>query len=189
MLSRPSRPAAIEMDVLEKLTCQREELRAYDYRDLPTRFHFSNNRRIEDIVLDLDAGYTVSVSSDFYLEGQHGYDNYEQKMNVSVRADGGKKDGEREGYEKKREEGKKTVIRLYSFSQALFIGHGPAFKKGVEIEPFQNIELYDLMCHLTGVAPAPNNGTEGSLYHALVIPPTMPSLPQVCPSPISRPIK
>lgn len=132
----------IEMDVLEKLTCQREELRAYDYRDLPTRFHFSNNRRIENIVLDLDAGYTVSVSSDFYLKGQHGYDNYEQKMN------------------------------------ALFIGHGPAFKKGVEIEPFQNIELYNLMCHLTGVTPAPNNGTEGSLYHALVSPPDTPSLPQ-----------
>ncbi|XP_042858870.1 venom phosphodiesterase-like [Penaeus japonicus] len=132
----------VEMDILEKLSCQREELRAYDYRDLPTRFHFSHNRRIEDIVLDLDPGFTVTTSSDFYLEGQHGYDNYFQKMN------------------------------------ALFIGRGPAFKKGVEIEPFQNIELYNLMCYLTGVTPAPNNGTEGSLYHALVSPPDAPSLPE-----------
>lgn len=29
--------------------------------------------------------------------------------------------------------------------QALFVAHGPAFKSGVEVEPFENIELYNLM--------------------------------------------
>ncbi|XP_047480634.1 LOW QUALITY PROTEIN: venom phosphodiesterase 2-like [Penaeus chinensis] len=80
----------IEMDVLEKLTCRRSPQPRYP-RTPRRGFPLKQNRRIENIVLDLDAGYTVSVSSDFYLEGQHGYDNYEQKMNVSVRADGGEK--------------------------------------------------------------------------------------------------
>lgn len=30
--------------------------------------------------------------------------------------------------------------------KAIFIGHGPAFKKGYVSEPFANIELYNLMC-------------------------------------------
>ena len=30
--------------------------------------------------------------------------------------------------------------------QAIFIGHGPAFRKGYVSEPFANVELYNLMC-------------------------------------------
>lgn len=56
---------------------------------------------------------------------------------------------------------------------------GPDFRKEVTLEPFQNIELYNLMCHLLGVTPAPNNGTEGSLYEALVDPPEDPDIPLV----------
>lgn len=68
---------------MSKLACQREELRVYRREDLPTRFHFSNNRRIEDIVMDLDPGYVMSVSYDNSNLGQHGYDYYWQTMNVS----------------------------------------------------------------------------------------------------------
>lgn len=55
----------------------------------------------------------------------------------------------------------------YYSMQALFIGYGPYFKDRTEVETFENIELYNLMANLTGVPPAPNNGTEGSLYHLL----------------------
>ena len=57
--------------------------------------------------------------------------------------------------------------------QALFIAHGPDLKRGVEIESFQNIELYNLMSHLLGVTPAPNNGTFGALHNMLVQAPKM----------------
>lgn len=67
---------------MSKLACQREELRLYRREELPTRLHFSNNRRIEDIVLDLDPGYVVSVSFNLSNLGQHGYDYYYQTMNV-----------------------------------------------------------------------------------------------------------
>merc|ERR1719402_264458 len=58
---------------------------------------------------------------------------------------------------------------------ALFLAHGPAFRRNVELESFQNIELYNLMCQILGVSPAPNNGTWGALHHALVNPPKPPA--------------
>ncbi|XP_030052410.1 ectonucleotide pyrophosphatase/phosphodiesterase family member 3 [Microcaecilia unicolor] len=54
--------------------------------------------------------------------------------------------------------------------EAIFIGHGPGFKDGTEVEPFDNIEVYNLMCDLLQIQPAPNNGTHGSLNHLLRTP-------------------
>ncbi|XP_073527359.1 ectonucleotide pyrophosphatase/phosphodiesterase family member 3 isoform X2 [Phyllobates terribilis] len=51
--------------------------------------------------------------------------------------------------------------------EAIFIGHGPGFKEQVEVDSFDNIELYNLMCDLLKIRPAPNNGTHGSLNHLL----------------------
>lgn len=124
----------VKYAMMKNLSCQRPDLRQYEKAGLPTRFHFSNNRRIEDIVLDLDAGRYGSVSSSWYNMGNHGYDNYFTAMN------------------------------------ALFLARGPAFKVGVEVEPFQNIQLYNLMCYLVGVEPAPNNGTVGALNSLLLDP-------------------
>mgnify|MGYP001221643165 CR=1 FL=1 len=41
---------------------------------------------------------------------------------------------------------------------ALFIANGPAFRAGVELEPFDNVSVYPLLAHLLGVAPEPNDG-------------------------------
>ncbi|XP_045400328.1 ectonucleotide pyrophosphatase/phosphodiesterase family member 3 isoform X2 [Lemur catta] len=54
--------------------------------------------------------------------------------------------------------------------EALFLAHGPSFKEKTEIEPFENIEVYNLMCDLLRIQPAPNNGTHGSLNHLLKVP-------------------
>ncbi|XP_050729429.1 venom phosphodiesterase-like [Eriocheir sinensis] len=133
---------AAELDIMSKLACKRDEMRVYRREDLPTRLHFSNNRRIEDIVMDLEPGYVVSVSHVLTNLGNHGYDYYQTTMN------------------------------------ALFIATGPEFLQSTVVAPFHNIELYNLMCHLTGVEPAPNNGTLGSLYHILAQPPAYPELPE-----------
>ncbi|XP_045626409.2 venom phosphodiesterase isoform X1 [Procambarus clarkii] len=131
----------VKMAMMKELSCQRKEMRVYPREGLPTRFHFSNNRRIEDIVLDLDPGFVATISFPYTKNGHHGYDNYFHEMN------------------------------------ALFVASGPDFKTKMEVEPFQNIELYNLMCYLTGVEPSANNGTLGSLYHILANPPPAPQLP------------
>ncbi|XP_047184510.1 ectonucleotide pyrophosphatase/phosphodiesterase family member 1 isoform X3 [Scophthalmus maximus] len=56
---------------------------------------------------------------------------------------------------------------LFTNMQAIFIGYGPGFKTNAVVPPFENIELYNVMCDLLGIRPAPNNGTHGSLNHLL----------------------
>ncbi|KAL9950873.1 hypothetical protein ACROYT_G043443 [Oculina patagonica] len=51
--------------------------------------------------------------------------------------------------------------------RTLFVAHGPAFKKGAEVEHFQNTELYNMMAGILGLKPAPNDGAPGSLLHLL----------------------
>jgi predicted AlkP superfamily pyrophosphatase or phosphodiesterase len=46
---------------------------------------------------------------------------------------------------------------------ALFIGVGPAFKRGAVAPPFRNIHLYELIARIIGVTPAPNDGSLDSV--------------------------
>ncbi|KAL6039088.1 hypothetical protein STEG23_023352, partial [Scotinomys teguina] len=62
--------------------------------------------------------------------------------------------------------------------EAIFLAHGPSFKENTEIEPFENIEVYNLLCDLLRIQPAPNNGTHGSLNHLLKAPFYEPSHPR-----------
>ncbi|XP_004369036.1 ectonucleotide pyrophosphatase/phosphodiesterase family member 3 [Trichechus manatus latirostris] len=61
---------------------------------------------------------------------------------------------------------------------AIFLAHGPGFKEKTEVEAFENIEVYNLLCDLLHIQPAPNNGTHGSLNHLLKAPFYEPSHPE-----------
>lgn len=41
-----------------------------------------------------------------------------------------------------------SVMDMHPF----FIALGPSFKQGYVSEPFENIHIYELMCHLLGVS-------------------------------------
>ncbi|TSL47669.1 Ectonucleotide pyrophosphatase/phosphodiesterase family member 3 [Bagarius yarrelli] len=72
--------------------------------------------------------------------------------------------------------------------QTIFIGYGPGIKSKTTVAPFENIEVYNLLCDLLDIPPVPNNGTHGSLNHLLRNPPYHPvhppeiSLASVCSS-------
>uniref|UniRef100_A0A4W5PRW4 SMB domain-containing protein n=1 Tax=Hucho hucho TaxID=62062 RepID=A0A4W5PRW4_9TELE len=53
---------------------------------------------------------------------------------------------------------------------AMFLSYGPKFHYKTEIEPFSNIELYNLMCDVLGISPSQNNGSHGSMNHLLRTP-------------------
>ncbi|KFM76598.1 Ectonucleotide pyrophosphatase/phosphodiesterase family member 5, partial [Stegodyphus mimosarum] len=55
-------------------------MRVYRKEQLPIRMHYADNPRIEPIVLDTDAGWTISSKkvepNDYFCSGgAHGYDN------------------------------------------------------------------------------------------------------------------
>ncbi|XP_073349503.1 ectonucleotide pyrophosphatase/phosphodiesterase family member 1 [Pagrus major] len=66
---------------------------------------------------------------------------------------------------------------LFTSMQAIFIGYGPGFKDNTVVPPFENIEVYNLMCDLLDIRPAPNNGTHGNLNHLLKRPVYLPVHP------------
>ena len=41
---------------------------------------------------------------------------------------------------------------------AIFRAVGPAFKQGYIARQFENVDIYNLLCHLMGIEPAPNDG-------------------------------
>uniref|UniRef100_A0A4W6ESB2 Ectonucleotide pyrophosphatase/phosphodiesterase 1 n=1 Tax=Lates calcarifer TaxID=8187 RepID=A0A4W6ESB2_LATCA len=66
---------------------------------------------------------------------------------------------------------------VFTNMQAIFIGYGPGFKNNNVVPPFENIEVYNLMCDLLGIRPSPNNGTHGSLNHLMKHPVHLPVHP------------
>ncbi len=51
---------------------------------------------------------------------------------------------------------------------ALFLAHGPAFRRGAVIGDFANIHVYHLLCRVLGVRPAPNDGDDRLARQVLV---------------------
>ena len=50
---------------------------------------------------------------------------------------------------------------------ALFIAHGPAFRAGVTLNPFDNVDVYPLLARISGVMPENNDGNIADLAAAL----------------------
>ena len=100
--------------------------------EIPARLHYQASPRIAPIVCSADEGW--------YLTSK------ERLEERKKRADYGKIWGAH-GYDNQVQS-----------MQATFIAHGKAFKKGLIAEPFENIQVYNLMCSILGLKPAKNDG-------------------------------
>uniref|UniRef100_A0A4W3IXR0 Ectonucleotide pyrophosphatase/phosphodiesterase 2 n=1 Tax=Callorhinchus milii TaxID=7868 RepID=A0A4W3IXR0_CALMI len=137
--------------VVANLTCRKpdQHFKPYLKMNLPKRLHYANNRRIEDVHLMVERKWLVA----------------RKPMDVTRKSGRCSFQGDH-GYDNK-----------INSMQTVFIGHGPSFKHRTKVPPFENIELYNVMCDLLGLTPAPNNGTHGSMNHLLRNPSFRPSMP------------
>ncbi|XP_018408839.1 PREDICTED: ectonucleotide pyrophosphatase/phosphodiesterase family member 2 [Nanorana parkeri] len=145
--------------VVANLTCKKpdQHFKPYLKQYLPKRLHYANNRRIEDIHILVDRKWHVARKPvDVYKKPTKG---------CVFQGD--------HGYDNK-----------ISSMQTVFVAYGPTFKYKTKVPPFENIELYNLMCDLLGLKPASNNGTHGSLNHLLRMATHKPGLPDE----ISKPV-
>lgn len=62
---------------------------------------------------------------------------------------------------------------------ALFVAAGPGVRRGVIIPPFQNVDVYDVLCDVLGLPPQPNDGNEATARTILVKAPASGSIPQL----------
>ena len=44
--------------------------------------------------------------------------------------------------------------------RGIFVAAGPAFKRGVTVSPFENVNIYNALARVLRVTPAPNDGGE-----------------------------
>ncbi|XP_028298648.1 ectonucleotide pyrophosphatase/phosphodiesterase family member 2-like isoform X1 [Gouania willdenowi] len=159
---RPRDPKSSTYDprvVVANLTCKMptQHFKPYLKQHLPKRLHYANNRRIEDVHLLMERKWHIARKMPEKLRNRCGFFGDH-------------------GFDNKI-----TSMRT------IFMGHGPSFKFQKMVPEFDNIELYNVMCDLLGLTPAPNNGTHGSLNDMLKAPPFMPVMPQEAtpPEPLS----
>jgi predicted AlkP superfamily pyrophosphatase or phosphodiesterase len=101
-------------------------------KDIPERFHYKDGARVAPIICSSDEGWATT--------NHKRYDdwNIDNDMNQIRGA---------HGYDNE----------LVSM-RATFIAHGSAFKKHLIVEPFVNIQVYNVMARILGLKPAKNDG-------------------------------
>ncbi|XP_054831206.1 ectonucleotide pyrophosphatase/phosphodiesterase family member 7 [Eublepharis macularius] len=52
--------------------------------------------------------------------------------------------------------------------KTIFRAEGPAFKRGLEVEPFESVNVYALLCKLLEITPEPNDGSLNATQHMLL---------------------
>jgi predicted AlkP superfamily pyrophosphatase or phosphodiesterase len=113
----------------------------YKRQDIPARFNYRNNKRIPPLLVLPDEGWVLTTRK-----------RYEKMESDGIL----KSTGGSHGYDNELES-----------MRALFIAHGPAFKRKYVSEPFKNVEVYNLMCDVLGLKAAPNDGNFDNVKNIL----------------------
>uniref|UniRef100_A0A8C7L6Q0 Ectonucleotide pyrophosphatase/phosphodiesterase 2 n=1 Tax=Oncorhynchus kisutch TaxID=8019 RepID=A0A8C7L6Q0_ONCKI len=160
----PNNPKYDAKSVIANLTCKKTEqhFKPYLKQHLPSAFTTPKQQRIEGIHLLVERKWHIARKS----------------------PEGGKRHPGKCGFA-----GDHGYDNKINSMQTIFCGYGPMFKFKTKVPVFENIELYNVMCDLLGLNPAPNNGTHGSLNHLLKSPVHKPTVPEEVSKPtISGPI-
>ncbi|PFH58317.1 hypothetical protein XA68_13881 [Ophiocordyceps unilateralis] len=105
--------------------------------DMPERYHFSNNQRIAPLWIVPKPGWAIVKKDEFNVEQG-------KKQGLVYHPRG------LHGYDHE-----------HPLMRAIFVARGPAFPHPANsrLEPFQNIEVYNILADSVGMDPKPNNGT------------------------------
>ncbi|KAI0531891.1 alkaline-phosphatase-like protein [Xylaria digitata] len=106
-------------------------------KDMPERYHFSNNDRIAPLWIIPKTGWAIVEKAEFDIQEA-------KAKNISYHPRG------LHGYDHE-----------HPLMRAIFVARGPAFphQPHSKVETFQNINVYNILCDSIGMNPVPNNGT------------------------------
>ncbi|MBA3633127.1 MAG: alkaline phosphatase family protein [Acidobacteria bacterium] len=120
-----------EFDIINKLKTI-NHAQCWKKSEIPERLHYDDSPRIAPIICSTEEGWITT--------SHRRYEELKARTDLSQPHGG-------HGYDNK-----------YLSMQATFIAHGAAFRKNYIAEPFENIQIYNLMCRILGLQPAPNDG-------------------------------
>ncbi|HET6783981.1 MAG TPA: alkaline phosphatase family protein, partial [Pseudoxanthomonas sp.] len=131
-------PRAGRVEAAEKrLLGRHNHYQCWRKSELPARWHYGRNARVPPIVCQMDEGWDAIPAA-----------------SVAKRALAGTRGSH--GYDP-----------ALASMRATFIAHGPAFRKGVVIAPFDNVDVYPLMARLLDIPARENDGDIAPLLPAL----------------------
>jgi predicted AlkP superfamily pyrophosphatase or phosphodiesterase len=117
-----------EAEVERALLAPHEHMRCWKKSAVPARLHYGSNPRIPPLLCLADDGWIINT--------QKFMDDPERHVSL----------GEH-GYDNDD-----PAMR------ALFIAHGPAFKRGLVVPEFDNVDIYPLLTAILGISARPNDG-------------------------------
>ncbi len=136
---KPGKEDEIYRSLKRKLPAQ---ARVYRKAEMPARFHYSRSPRIAPLLVLPAEGWILTNSQEF----------------SELEAKG----------ETKTDRGGHGYDNQLASMRAIFIGHGAAFRKGKLVEPFENIQVYNIMTRILSLKPAPNDGNYRAAKAVLV---------------------
>lgn len=118
-------------DIADKLK-NIEHATCWKKSEIPERLHYNQGNRIAPIICSAEESRVLTSKERFEQAKKN--PNFDKPRGAH-------------GYDNK-----------YQSMQATFIAHGKAFKKGKVVEPFENVDVYEIMCRILGLKPAANDG-------------------------------
>jgi len=126
-----------EAEVERRLLGRHDHYQCWRKGELPARWHYGTHPRIPAIVCQMDEGWDA------------------------IEAEALKKSP------KNQTRGSHGYDPALPSMRAIFIARGPAFRQGVVLPSFDNIDVYPLLARLLGIVPAKNDGDIAPLLPAL----------------------
>jgi len=112
----------------KKLERPQQHMRCWNKRRVPARLHYGSNPRVPRLVCLANVHWRITTRAKLASK----------KGPPSV--------------------GNHGYDNADPTMQAIFIAHGPAFRVGVKVPAFPNVDVYPLMTHLLGLPAAANDG-------------------------------
>jgi len=117
-----------EDEIFDALDGAHPHLQVYRRDETPDRYHLADNPRLAPIIGIPDVGWHFSARAGI----EAGWDRFIP--------------------------GNHGGDPRHPDMQGIFIAAGPAFARGTRVPAFESIEIYNILAHVLGIEPAPNDG-------------------------------
>ncbi|XP_044616558.2 glycerophosphocholine cholinephosphodiesterase ENPP6 isoform X2 [Equus asinus] len=113
-----------------------EHMTVYEKEAIPSRFYYKKGKFVSPLTLVADEGWFITENREmlpFWMNST----------------------GKREGWQ----HGWHGYDNELMDMRGVFLAFGPDFKSNFRAAPIRSVDVYNVMCHVTGIAPLPNNGS------------------------------
>jgi len=117
-----------------------DHMRCWRKTEVPARLHYGTNARIPPLLCLADDGWQIFTRDFMNRPNRH----------ISVGEHGYDNDDPK--------------------MRALFVAHGPAFRHGLVVPEFDNVDIYPLLTHVLRIKPQPNDGNYAEVKSMLIAP-------------------